>query len=78
MIKVIGARWCGDCIRVIHFLETHQIPYQWVDIDKDTQAEQFVIKVNHGFRSVPTIIFEDGSLLVEPSTRELEDKINSL
>jgi glutaredoxin len=77
MIKIFGARWCGDCVRVLHFLEAHQISYQWIDIDNDFQAEQFVIQTNHGFRSVPTIVFKDGSILVEPSIIELENKINS-
>jgi mycoredoxin len=78
IIKIYGAPWCGDCLRVLKFLEAHGIQYQWIDIDKDSQAENFVFKINHGFRSVPTIIFEDGSILVEPSTSELENKIASL
>lgn len=77
MIKIYGALWCGDCVRVLQFLKAHQIPYQWIDIDNDFQAEQFVIQTNRGFRSVPTIVFKDGSILVEPSIRELEAKINS-
>ena len=78
IIKIFGARWCGDCLRVLNFLEAHNIQFQWIDIDKDFQAEKFVTQVNHGFRSVPTIIFQDGSILVEPSTSDLENKITSL
>lgn len=77
IIKIYGTQWCGDCLRVVNFLEAHKIQYQWIDIDKDSQAEKFVFKVNHGFRSVPTMIFADGSILVEPSTSELESKIAS-
>jgi hypothetical protein len=45
-----------------------------VDIDKDEVGEEFVLSTNHGMRSVPTIVFEDGSILVEPSDTELRLK----
>jgi len=47
-----------------------------VDIDKDKQAEQYVRSANNGMRSVPTILFPDGDILVEPSNKALADKFN--
>jgi len=67
--------WCPDCRRSQRLLDRHSIPYQWIDIDRDPQARAFVEEVNRGFRSVPTIVFPDGSVLVEPSDDELGGKL---
>lgn len=75
-IIVYATRWCGDCRRARRFFEKHQIPFEWIDIDQDPAGEQYVLETNNGMRSVPTIVFEDGSILVEPSTRALEKKLN--
>ena len=74
-ITVYGAPWCPDCKRSKQFLGEHQIPYKWVDIEKDKAGEQFVVRTNNGKRIIPTIIFPDGSFLVEPSNAELGAKL---
>ena len=74
-IFVYGTTWCGDCRRVQRFLDMKKIPYQFVNVDLDNAGEQFVINTNRGMRSVPTILFEDGSILVEPSTSTLAQKL---
>lgn len=73
-IIIFGTRWCGDTRRTLRFFDQNNIPYQWVDIDQDKEASAYVEKVNNGYRSVPTILFPDGSLLVEPSTTQLAEK----
>ncbi len=75
-IIVYGTTWCGDCLRARYFLDKHKIPYTFINIDRDKGAEQFVIQTNRGMRSVPTIVFEDGSILVEPSTTVLGRKLD--
>ena len=74
-ILIYGADWCGDCVRARKFLIDHQVPYQWIDIESDRIAEDYVIQVNHGMRSIPTILFRDGSMLVEPSNTTLAIKL---
>lgn len=74
-ITVYGAYWCPDCRRSKQFLGEHQIPYHWVDIEQDPVGEQFVIEKNEGKRIIPTIVFEDGAALVEPSNAELAAKL---
>jgi mycoredoxin len=74
-IIIYGSDWCGDCRRAKRFFNNNSIPYHWIDIEVDRQAEQYVLQVNRGMRSIPTILFEDGSLLVEPSTAELSRKM---
>ncbi|MCB0110352.1 MAG: FAD-dependent oxidoreductase, partial [Caldilineaceae bacterium] len=74
-ITVYGAYWCPDCRRSKQFLGEHQIPYHWVDIEQDPAGEQFVIAKNDGKRIIPTIVFGDGSALVEPSNAALAAKL---
>lgn len=74
-ITIYGADWCPDCRRAKRLLDERQVQYSWVDIDKDREGEKFVIDTNRGNRSVPTIVFRDGSILVEPSNPELIAKL---
>jgi mycoredoxin len=75
-IIIYGTTWCGDTRRARKFFDEHKIEYQWVDIDQDKEAEAYVKSVNDDCRSVPTILFPDGSLLVEPSTMQMLTKFN--
>ena len=70
-LTVYGTTWCGDTRRCRNILASIDVPYIWVDIDKDKEGEAFVRQVNDGNRSVPTIVFKDGRILVEPSESEL-------
>lgn len=74
-ILVYGTTWCPDCIRVRKYLDSRNVDYSWFNIDKDPDARSFVEKTNHGFRSVPTIVWPDGSILVEPSLKQLISKL---
>ena len=74
-IKVYGNSWCGDTRRARQFFDSNQIEYDWIDIEKDPEAAKIVEEINHGYRSVPTIVFPDGSTLTEPSTYELNKKM---
>ena len=74
-IIVYGTTWCGDTRRARKFLDEHHIEYEWVDIDTDPEAARYVQSVNHGNRSVPTILFPDGSTLTEPSAADLGLKL---
>jgi mycoredoxin len=76
-IKFYATTWCGDCRRAKRWLDEHHIPYDYINIEEDEAAAAYVIEVNHGLRSVPTIVFPDGSILVEPSNRQLAEKLSS-
>jgi mycoredoxin len=75
-IIIYGTEWCGDCRRARRLLDQHNIPYQWINIDRDREAERFVLANNGGMRSVPTIVFPDQSILVEPSSHLLAKKLD--
>ena len=68
--------WCGDCRIAKRWFDAHDIPYEYINIEEDDKAAEFVVRVNSGMRSVPTIVFPDGSILVEPTTRELASKLS--
>lgn len=74
-IIIYGTEWCGDCRRARRFFMQNNIPFEWVNIDQNKEAEQYVLQVNKGMRSVPTILFPDGSILVEPSSAKLAAKL---
>lgn len=75
IITVYGADWCPDCRRSKRLLDKHSVPYLWVDTDKNQEAETLVRQLNEGKRIIPTIVFEDGSFLAEPSDTELAEKL---
>jgi mycoredoxin len=77
-ITVYGTPWCGDCRRALRVLDQHQASYNYVDIESDDEARTYVEQVNRGYRSVPTILFPDGSVLVEPSAMVLSQKLAAL
>jgi len=74
-IIVYGTKWCGDTLRARRILETNNISYEWVDIDQNPEAATLVKNINNGCRSVPTIIFPDGSTLTEPGSDTLLKKL---
>ena len=74
-ITVYGAPWCPDCRRTKAFLANHQLTYAWVDIDADPAGLAFVEGLQSGGRTIPTVVFEDGSHLLEPTDEELARKL---
>lgn len=70
-ITVYGAPWCPDCKRSKTLLSEHRIAYDWVDIDQDSRGLQIVEELQDGGRSIPTVVFDDGAVLVEPTNEEL-------
>lgn len=70
-IIVYGTSWCGDCFRSHKMLQEAGIDYVDINIDENSEAAEMVIQINKGNRSVPTIVFPDGGILVEPSNMEL-------
>ncbi len=70
-ILMYGANWCPDCRRAKAFFGEQRVQYEYVDLDKQPEAIAEVERLNDGMRSIPTIIFPDGAILVEPSNTEL-------
>ncbi len=75
IITLYGTTWCPDCKQSKHFFGEQRVSYVYVDIEQDAEAMAFVEKTNHGNRSIPTIVFPDGTVLVEPSNAHLAEKL---
>ena len=73
-----GAEWCGDCRRSKKFLDSNNVAYNYIDVEADASASDKVIEINGGQRSIPVIIFEDGTHLTEPSDAALKAKLEEL
>lgn len=74
-IEVYGATWCPDCRRAKRFLSEQRVPYAWFDIEGRDDLIAAVEARNGGKRIIPTIVFEDGTHLAEPSNEELAEKL---
>jgi mycoredoxin len=77
-IVMYSTEYCSDCHRAKTFFETNKIEYLRVGLEGNEEATEFVLNINNGYRSVPTIIFPDGTVLTEPSWKELQDKISNI
>ena len=77
-VKLYGTTWCGDTRRAREYLEINKVPFDWIDIDEDQAAAEIVKQINRGYKSVPTLVFPDGSTLTEPSLFTLKEKIADL
>jgi mycoredoxin len=77
-IIMYATSWCGDCRFAKRWFDSHGITYDYIDIEQDDSAAAYVVKVNGGRQTVPTIVFPDGSILVEPDGRALSAKFPEL
>ncbi len=67
--------WCGDCARLKGELGRAGVPFREIDIEADPSAADYVARVNNGNRSVPTVVFADGTVMAEPSGRQVTDHL---
>lgn len=73
-----SADWCGDCRRSKRLLDSLNVKYKLIDVEADRTAADKVIAINGGNRSIPVIMFSDGSHLTEPSDKALKQKLRDL
>ena len=74
-IRVAGTLWSATSHTVKDFLARSQVPYHWLDIESDQHARRMVETANPDGHDLPVVFFPDGSFLVQPSTRDLAEKI---
>ncbi|GGL08934.1 putative glutaredoxin-like protein [Sphaerisporangium melleum] len=71
-LKVYTTSWCGPCKRLKSQLTREGISYEVIDIEADPVAAEFVMSVNNGNQTVPTVVLEDGTALTNPSIIQLK------
>jgi thioredoxin reductase (NADPH) len=74
-IRVAGTLWSATSHNTKDFLSRNQIPYQWLDIEKNMEAKKLVETVNKEQRRLPVVFLPDGTVLVDPDTQSLAEKI---
>lgn len=74
-VRVAGSRWSPASHAVKDFLSRMQTPYEWIDVDANGTNRELVESVSPGLRRLPVVFFPDGTTLVEPTSRELAEKI---
>lgn len=73
-----GATWCADCRRAKLFLDDNKAEYEYINLDENPDAAEEVVRINNGYQSIPTIVFPDGKVLVEPSDDELKKAMSDM
>jgi len=76
-IVMYTTNWCPDCWRAKQIMGAMKVAYEEINISEDDEAIELVMKLNNGNRSVPTILFPDGSVLTEPTTTALTQKLQA-
>jgi mycoredoxin len=70
--------WCAFCKRLKRQLAADGIEITEVDIEQDPAAAEYVMTVNGGFQTVPTVVFPDGSALTNPSASAVKERLQEL
>lgn len=72
-IRVAGTLWSARSHDVKDFLARNRIPYQWLDIEANSEARAMVDAVQNEHHQLPIVLFPDGRVLVNPDNRLLAD-----
>lgn len=76
ILTVYGATWCGDCRNTRRYLDAAGVEYRYVDLGVDMTAQALLDDA--GYRAIPVVLTTDGTVLIEPSERELASPTRTL
>jgi mycoredoxin len=76
MLTVYSTTWCGYCHRLTSQLDREGITYTIVDIERDASAAEFVMSVNGGNQTVPTVRFPSGATMTNPNIAQVKAALN--
>jgi thioredoxin reductase (NADPH) len=74
-IQIIGHRWSASSYEVKDFLSRNLVPYHWIDVEADPDAEELLRLAGADGKTLPVVIFEDGTVAVAPSTTEVAERL---
>jgi mycoredoxin len=78
MLTMYSTPWCGYCHRLKSQLDREGIAYDVIDIERDPAAAGYVMSVNGGNQTVPTMKFDDGTAMTNPSIKQVKEHLTSL
>ena len=76
-LTIYSTEWCGYCHRLMRQLDREGVEYDVVDIEHVPDAADYVMSVNGGNQTVPTVVFPDGSAMTNPSLAQVKDRLAS-
>ena len=75
IVTMYTTSWCGYCVRLKKMMQREGIEYAEVNIEQDESAADLVMQANGGNRTVPTLVFADGSALTNPSIDQVKARL---
>jgi mycoredoxin len=75
-VTMYTTTWCGYCVRLKKLMQLEGIQYAEVDIETDAEAAEVVMQANGGNRTVPTLVFPDGSALTNPGIDQVKAQLD--
>ena len=76
-VTMFSTSWCGYCARLKTQLDREGISFTEVDIEQDRASADFVMQVNRGNQTVPTLLFPDGSAATNPTVIEVRKRLGA-
>ena len=76
-MTIYSTQWCGYCHRLMKQLDREGVGYDVVDIEDDPEAAEYVMSVNGGNQTVPTVVFGDGTALTNPSLAQVKERLSA-
>ena len=77
-LTMYTTNWCAFCRRLKSQLAAHGIGIAEVNIEEDPAAAEYVMSVNGGFQTVPTVVFPDGSAMTNPSLADVKRRLGEM
>lgn len=74
-VRIVGHRWSAEAHSIRDFLARNQVPFLWLDVESDQQANQILQTVAVDSTTLPVVTFADGSFLVQPSISQVGEKV---
>ncbi|HEX9890387.1 MAG TPA: FAD-dependent oxidoreductase [Nitriliruptorales bacterium] len=74
-IRVIGTRWAASSHEAKDFLGRNQIPYRFLDVERDPDAERLMAVLAEDARALPVVVFPDGTAISQPTNRDLAERV---
>lgn len=75
MVTMYSTTWCSYCTRLKRGMQSEGIEFAEVNIELDPDAAELVMRANGGNRTVPTLVFDDGTALTNPSLRQVKEQL---
>ena len=76
-LTIYSTPWCGYCHRLMKQLDREGVGYTAVDIEREPEAAEYVMAVNGGNQTVPTVVFADGTALTNPSVKDVLARLSA-